>query len=120
MNQLANTTTFKGYITPNNVRGKILEGKNFSEFGKWCTTCKIFRTDIYKYSETTEDLPSDPPKYSSPFAASVAICQNFSTYGTSNVIMHSLSHTNWRLLTVNSQLLTGDLNPLTKWMKLPK
>ena len=36
-----------------------------------------FPCQYYKYSETTEDLPLDPPKFSSPLASSVAIRQNF-------------------------------------------
>ena len=38
---------------------------------------KIFLINAHKYSETTEDLSSDSPKYSSPFASSAAIYQNF-------------------------------------------
>ena len=33
--------------------------------------------NTYKDTETTEDLPLDPPKFSSPFASTVAIRQNF-------------------------------------------
>ena len=33
-----------------------------------------------RYSETTEDLSSDSPTYSSLFASSTAICQIFPTY----------------------------------------
>ena len=60
------------------VRGKNLEGENFGEFGEWCTIRQIFPHQYsYKYSEITEDLPADSPKFSSPFASSVMICQNF-------------------------------------------
>ena len=38
---------------------------------------KFFLTNSYKYSEITEDLPADSPKFSSPFASSVMIRQNF-------------------------------------------
>ena len=38
---------------------------------------KFFLTNTHKYRETTEDLSSDSPKYSSPFASSVPISQNF-------------------------------------------
>ena len=38
---------------------------------------QIFPANTYKYTETTEDLPLDPPKFSSPFASTVAIHQNF-------------------------------------------
>ena len=39
---------------------------------------KIFPANPYKCSESTEDLPSDLPKYFSPFASSIAIHQNLS------------------------------------------
>ena len=38
---------------------------------------KIFRANSYKYSEITEDLLADSPKFSAPFASSVMIRQNF-------------------------------------------
>ena len=38
---------------------------------------KFFLTNTRKYHETTEDLSSDSPKYSSPFASPAPICQNF-------------------------------------------
>ena len=38
---------------------------------------KIFLANSYKYSEITEDLPAGSPKFSSPFASSVMIRQNF-------------------------------------------
>ena len=38
---------------------------------------KIFPINTIKYSGTIEDLPSDLPKYSLPFALSVSICQIF-------------------------------------------
>ena len=51
------------------VRGKILaNGVQFAKF---------FRANSYKCSEITEDLPADSPKFSSPFASSVMIRQNF-------------------------------------------
>ena len=37
---------------------------------------KMFHANSYKYSEITEDLPADSPKFSSPFASSVLIRQN--------------------------------------------
>ena len=37
----------------------------------------FFPANAYKDTETTEDLPLDPPKFSSPFASTVAIRQNF-------------------------------------------
>ena len=37
----------------------------------------FFPANTYKDTETTEDLPLDPPKFSSSFASTVAICQNF-------------------------------------------
>ena len=50
-------------------RGKILViGVQFAKF---------FLTNSYKYSEITEELPVDLPKFSSPFASSVMIRQNF-------------------------------------------
>ena len=57
------------------VHGKNLEGEIFGEFGEWCTIRQIFSTQIY--SEITEDLPADSPKFSSPLASSVLIRQNF-------------------------------------------
>ena len=41
----------------------------------------FFPANTYKDTETTEDLPLDPPKFSSPFALTVAIRQNFPMYG---------------------------------------
>ena len=38
---------------------------------------KFFHANSYKYSEITEDLPADSPKFSSPFDSSVMIRQNF-------------------------------------------
>ena len=38
---------------------------------------KFFHANSYKCSEITEDLPADSPKFSSPFASSVMIRQNF-------------------------------------------
>ena len=41
----------------------------------------LANANSYKYSEITEDLPADSPKFSSPFASSVMIHQkNFPTY----------------------------------------
>ena len=37
----------------------------------------FFPANTYKDTETTEDLPLDPPKFSLPFASTVAIRQNF-------------------------------------------
>ena len=36
----------------------------------------FFPANTYKDTETTEDLPLDLPKFSSPFASTVAIRQN--------------------------------------------
>ena len=52
------------------IRGKILEGENFGEFGK------IFLANIYKYSGITR-LPADSPKFSSPITSSLMIGQKF-------------------------------------------
>ena len=41
--------------------------------------------NTYKDTETTEDLPLDPPKFSSPFASTVAIRQNFTPPKLSHV-----------------------------------
>ena len=38
---------------------------------------KFFHANSYKYSEIAEDLPANSPKFSSPFASSVMIRQNF-------------------------------------------
>ena len=37
----------------------------------------FFPANTYKDTESTEDLPLDLPKFSLPFASTVAICQNF-------------------------------------------
>ena len=56
------------------VRGKIWRGKILANGVRFA---KIFHANSYKYSEITEDLPADSPKFSSPFASSVMIRQNF-------------------------------------------
>ena len=54
------------------IHGKIWSGKILANLAN-------FPANIFKYSETTEYLPSDPPKYSLPFATLVSIhdYQNF-------------------------------------------
>ena len=57
--------------------GKIWRGKILANLANGVQFAKIFRANSYKYSEITEDLPADSPKFSSPFALSVMIRQNF-------------------------------------------
>ena len=57
--------------------GKIWRGKTLANLANGVQFAKIFRANSYKYSEITEDLPADSPKFSSPFASSVMIRQNF-------------------------------------------
>ena len=57
---------------------------------------KFFHANSHKYSEITEDLPADSPKFSSPLASSVLIRQNFlppnfPTYGNSVIIRHNFT-----------------------------
>ena len=51
-----------------NISGNLVNNAQFA---------KIFRINTHKYSETTEDLSSDSPKYFSPIASSAAIYQDF-------------------------------------------
>ena len=53
----------------------------------------FFPANTYKDTETTEDLPLDPPKFSSPFASTVAIRQNFTPVKFSRV-RYTLSYIN--------------------------
>ena len=67
--------------------GKIWRGKILANLANGVQFTKILHANSYKYSEITEDMPADLPKFSSPFASSVMICQNFlppnfPTYGT--------------------------------------
>ena len=57
--------------------GKIWRGKILANLANSVQFAKIFRANSYKYSEITEDLPAGSPKFSSPFASSVMIRQNF-------------------------------------------
>ena len=51
----------------------------------------FFPANTYKDTGTTEDLPLDPPKFSSPFASTVAIRQNFTPPKFSHVwYIHSV------------------------------
>ena len=49
---------------------------------------KKFSANTNKYSEASEDLPSDSPKYSSPFASLVAIHQNFNPPKFSHILYY--------------------------------
>ena len=62
------------------VRGKVSDKEILANLVNDAQFAKNFPTNSYctcKYSESTEDLSSDSPKYSSSFASSTAICQNF-------------------------------------------
>ena len=66
--------------------GKIWRGKILANLANNVQFAKIFLANSYKYSEITEYLPADSPKFSLPFVSSVMIRQNFSlqnfpTYG---------------------------------------
>ena len=56
------------YIT---VHGRILGGENLAQFAK------IFSANAHQCSETTENLPSGSPRYSSTFTTQVSIRPNF-------------------------------------------
>ena len=47
-----------------------------------CIICQIFPTSIFKYSGTTEYLPSDPPKFVPVCFDSILLLQRFPTYST--------------------------------------
>ena len=72
------------------VRGKNLEVANLANNVQFAKNF-LANCNSYKYSEITEDLvPADSPKFSSPFASSVMIRQNYSlqnfpTYDTLTV-----------------------------------
>ena len=57
--------------------GKFWRGKILANLANGVQFAKFFRANSYKYSEITEDLPADLPKFSSPFASSAMIRQNF-------------------------------------------
>ena len=57
--------------------GKIWRGKILANLANGVQIAKFFHANSYKYSEITEDLPADSPKFSSPFDSSVMIRQNF-------------------------------------------
>ena len=59
------------------ICGKILEGKILANLAINANFPNFFPANTYKDTETTEDLPLDPPKFSLPFASTVAIRQNF-------------------------------------------
>ena len=59
------------------TREKIWRGKILANLTNGVQFVKIFHANSYKYSEITEDLPADSPKFSSPFASSVTIRQIF-------------------------------------------
>ena len=52
-------------------------GKILANLANGVQFAKFFLANSYKYSEITEDLPAGSPKFSSPFASSVMIRQNF-------------------------------------------
>ena len=54
--------------------GKFWRGKILANLAINANSPKSFPANTYKDTETTEDLPLDPPKFSSPFASTVAIC----------------------------------------------
>ena len=53
---------------------------------------KFFHANSQKYSEITEDLPANSPKFSSPLASSVLIRQNF--------LPPKFSHVRYRIIRV--------------------
>ena len=57
--------------------GKIWRGKILANLANGVQFAKFFHANSHKYSEITEDLPADSPKFSSPLASSVLIRQNF-------------------------------------------
>ena len=57
--------------------GKFWRGKILVNLAINANSPNFFPANTYKDTETTEDLPLDLPKLSSPFASTVAICQNF-------------------------------------------
>ena len=59
------------------VRGKFWRGKILANLAINANSPNFFPANTYKDTETTEDLPLDPPKLFSSFASTVAIRQNF-------------------------------------------
>ena len=57
--------------------GKIWRGKILANLANGVQFAKFFHANSQKYSEITEDLPANSPKFSSPLASSVLIRQNF-------------------------------------------
>ena len=57
--------------------GKIWRGEILANLVNDVQFAKFFHANSYKYSEITEDLPADSPKFSSPLASSVMIRQKF-------------------------------------------
>ena len=57
--------------------GKFWRGKILANSAINANLPNFFPANTYKDTETTEDLPLDLPKFSSPFASMVAIRQNF-------------------------------------------
>ena len=70
-----------GYADDHSLLKITVRGKILANLANGVQFAKIFHANSYKYSEITEDLPADSPKFSSPFASSVMIRQNFPTYG---------------------------------------
>ena len=57
--------------------GKFWRGKILANLAINANSPNFFPANTYEDTETTEDLPLDPPKFCSPFASTVAIRQNF-------------------------------------------
>ena len=53
--------------------GKFWRGKILANLAINANSPNFFPANTYKDTETAEDLPLDPPKFSSPFASTVAI-----------------------------------------------
>ena len=53
--------------------GKFWRGKILANLVINANSPNFFPANTYKDTETTEDLPLDLPKFSSPFASTVAI-----------------------------------------------
>ena len=97
--------------------GKIWRGKILANLANGVQFAKFFHANSYKYSEIAEDLPADSPKFSSPFASSVMIRQNFLPPNFSYV-RYLLSHSCFAMYV--SELLTSACNVLQHFVYLLK
>ena len=75
--------------------GKFWRSKILANLAINANSPNFFPDNTYKDTETTEDLPLDLPKFSSPFALTVAIRQNFPMYGKVRLDSETSSETRY-------------------------